>query len=440
MSWWSELELWQQLCIVLGCGIAVVMTAGFTKLLVRRSQMRKITKKTLAEKSDIEGSPAAESTLQLRQTEKDEIPFGIRALEAGIEVEGVVISRPTSPRVSVHNQSNLTLVGEGRASVASFKSLVASGSGNNSPNPSVTAFNQSSAQLQQPRSVHQPTPYLGSPFNYQASSSTLPHIASYHNSPAMTRNSSVENVPENSVPRFPPSVRGPSPTMHSYRNSHRTSGQYFDGGAGQPKVYAPGSRSPSPPGSHNGVLSALGEGKGKERESYSSSSGSEEDRTTSSYSVSSSTAQKGDLSLMHSHRLSHAAEVGQLARRTPAPRMSSNYSSQMSSPIMTSPSSESDSLQAIDLATEPAKPKQRPAQARHSMSTFQFNQNAELVRELYQPQLASSPSPTPPTDSSSEGQETETSEESDKSSPPNSRPTSVQAGKKLMKKRQGGGN
>lgn len=424
---------------MLAGGIAVVMTAGFTKLMVRRSQMRKITKKSLAEKSDIEGSPATESTLQLKPTEKDEIPFGIRALEAGIEVEGVVISRPTSPRVSVHNQSNLTLIADGRASVASFKSLVASGSGTNSPNPSVTAFNQN-AQLQQPRGVHQPTPYLGSPFNYQASSSTLPHIASYQNSPAITRNSSVENVPENSVPRFPPAVRGPSPTMHSFRNSHRASASYFDAGAGQPKVYAPGSRSPSPPGPHNGFLNTVGEGKGKQRESYSSGSGSEEDRTTSSYSASSSTAQKGDLSLMHSHRLSHAAEVGQLARRTPAPRMSSNYSSQISTPTITSTSSESDSLNAIDLATEPVKPKQRPAQARHSMSTFQFNQNAELVRELYQPQLAASPSPIPPTDSSSDGAEAETSEESDKSSPHNSRPNSLKSGKKLTKKRPGSDN
>ena len=40
----------------------------------------------------------------------DEVPFGIRALERGVEVEGVWVSRGNTPEPSIHNESRASSI------------------------------------------------------------------------------------------------------------------------------------------------------------------------------------------------------------------------------------------------------------------------------------------------------------------------------------------
>ncbi|KAK3113628.1 hypothetical protein LTR53_008896 [Teratosphaeriaceae sp. CCFEE 6253] len=85
-------KLWEKLCFFLACAIVLVVLAGALKLLYTHWRLRKYT--VVAEKE------RKEQTLQRQMSQRrrhDEIPFGIRALESGIETEGVWVSRPNTP-------------------------------------------------------------------------------------------------------------------------------------------------------------------------------------------------------------------------------------------------------------------------------------------------------------------------------------------------------
>jgi len=363
------------------------------------------------EKSQVVGETSTEGT-----SKTDEIPFGIRALEAGVEVEGVVISRPTSPR-PVHNRnpSNMTLV-DGRSSMGSLLSCAQPNSSRNSlgpPSPGLaTTFNNVN-NVQQPmisplRSVYQPNPY-------GVSGSTIQNLPSHHSSAASTRTASAENVPtvaEPNLPRPGPgfSTRGPSspPPVYNNRvsamiNSQRRSGTYEAPRPGQPNVYWP-TRSPSPP--EPSPLLSLSENQGSDlRDSDSSGSNSEDDKQTTSIDMHSSSNPSsdegtGDLTLMQTHRLSHAAEVGQLTRRPPGQARIQSTSSMHSIRATNTPpngtvyTTASSPVYPMDIATSSSASLDNiefQQSQRRSLSTFQYNQHVELAREHFQPQLAAQP-------------------------------------------------
>ncbi|KAF8474735.1 hypothetical protein BDZ91DRAFT_275825 [Kalaharituber pfeilii] len=412
MSFWDEMELWQQMLFVLACAMVAVLMLGCSKLMLRRIQLRKL-KKHDVEKAQMEET-ASEANLQ-----DGEIPFGIRALEAGVEVEGVVVSRPTSPRPSHHNTSSLTLV-EG---TSSLKSLLNS-SPSESPQGSFGPQSASMAEtfnhnvqypiLQQLRPVYQPNPYNGAPIQGAASSTTIKHYPSNNSSPAHTRNPSVENVPtltEYNTARAPVSVRGPSPVPLTYasnriaamvNNQRRSTSQAEGSRQVQPNVYGPSSRSPSP--LEASILPSVLENPApSSRDSYSSRLGKEDEVQTNSGGDSpsefASVEGKEDLSLMHTHRLSHAAEVGQLARRPPGPvrRSTSSGTSTVTPPSPTAvvlPTTLSPVF-SVDIAMPEGSSMQdsieQSQSQRRSLSTFQHNQNVEIARELYPQRLAAQP-------------------------------------------------
>ncbi|KAI9761399.1 MAG: hypothetical protein M4579_001049 [Chaenotheca gracillima] len=90
MGW----ELWEKMCFVLGCSIVLTLLGGCVKLAYSRWKLRKYTK--LAE-ANLPGLEEALREPQLYQLAQSEIPFGIRAIESGIEIDGVWISRPGTP-------------------------------------------------------------------------------------------------------------------------------------------------------------------------------------------------------------------------------------------------------------------------------------------------------------------------------------------------------
>lgn len=393
--------------LVLACAMVAVLVWGSWQLIWRRMQQNKF-KLADPEKSQVVGETSTEGT-----SKSDEIPFGIRALEAGVEVEGVVISRPTSPR-AVHNRnpSNMTLV-DGRSSMGSLLSCAQLNSSRNSlgpPSPGLVPTLNSVNNAQQPlisplRSIYQPNPY-------GFSGSTIQNLPSHHSSAASTRTVSAENVPtlaEPSLSRPVPSTRGPSspPPVYNNRvsamiNSQRRSGTYEGPRPGQPNVYGP-SRSPTPP--EPSPLPSLSENLGPDpRDSDSSGSNSEDDKQTTSTDMHSGNPSSdegtGDLTLMQTHRLSHAAEVGQLTRRPPGQaRIQSTSSIQSLRATNTPPNGT-----VYNTASSPVYPMDTtmPSSAsldniefqqsqRRSLSTFQYNQHVELAREHFQPQLAAQP-------------------------------------------------
>ncbi|KAK3383849.1 hypothetical protein B0T24DRAFT_519212 [Lasiosphaeria ovina] len=88
ISW----ALWQQMTFVLAMAIVVVFCAGLVKLwwsnrLLRRQEILDEEKRARLQEMRKSGIP-------LKRT--NDIPFGVRAIQSGVEVDGIWISRPLS--------------------------------------------------------------------------------------------------------------------------------------------------------------------------------------------------------------------------------------------------------------------------------------------------------------------------------------------------------
>ena len=91
---WTDWQLWEKLCFILACGIVLVIIGGCIKLVYNHYRIRKYTQ-IAAEKAQIREQ--LERTASFSRGRAKEIPFGVRALESGIEVDGVWISGSNTP-------------------------------------------------------------------------------------------------------------------------------------------------------------------------------------------------------------------------------------------------------------------------------------------------------------------------------------------------------
>ncbi|KAM7188830.1 hypothetical protein V8F33_010377 [Rhypophila sp. PSN 637] len=89
VSW----ELWQQMTFVLAMGIVAVFCAGLIKLWFNNRLMRK--QEILDEEKRARYTEMRKSGLSVKRT--NDIPFGVRAIQSGVEVAGIWISRPATP-------------------------------------------------------------------------------------------------------------------------------------------------------------------------------------------------------------------------------------------------------------------------------------------------------------------------------------------------------
>lgn len=269
-----------------------------------RFQLRKHTRIASEKKAQLDEARNSQQVIDLKQ---EEIPFGIRALEAGVEVEGVVVSRPATPRASLQNFSNLTLHTDARESIASLPSRSSYGAPSPTPGQSLTMDHNARASSvgQQLRSVHQPNAaYLG-PQGYHNSNTGPSTPTSQNASPMGTRRSSTDNLysQHNQASINPTLAKLEGKPPQTYSPGQR---KFMSSPDGIRVAQMTPSRSPSPPeGSYSSVEDnqVLDE----RRMANHLRSHSDEDRLRAD--------RHGDLSLLHSHRLSHAAEVGQLGRR-----------------------------------------------------------------------------------------------------------------------------
>ncbi|KAF2401530.1 hypothetical protein EJ06DRAFT_394967 [Trichodelitschia bisporula] len=92
MVFFADWLLWQQLCFVLAVLIIVALVCGFWKNMLGRAEARHYANL---------GTPLAVSPSRLEDGLGEDIPFGVRALECGMEVEGVWNSRPATPAGSL---------------------------------------------------------------------------------------------------------------------------------------------------------------------------------------------------------------------------------------------------------------------------------------------------------------------------------------------------
>ncbi|KAI0109581.1 hypothetical protein GGR51DRAFT_99888 [Nemania sp. FL0031] len=90
IQFFSNWELWEQLTFVLAAGIVLVFFIGWAKLW----WMQRLLKKHAVLDEE---KRARQSELRKSGMRRVEIPFGVRAIQSGVEVEGIWISRPVTP-------------------------------------------------------------------------------------------------------------------------------------------------------------------------------------------------------------------------------------------------------------------------------------------------------------------------------------------------------
>ncbi|KAI8629260.1 hypothetical protein F5Y19DRAFT_95135 [Xylariaceae sp. FL1651] len=92
-QFFSNWQLWEQLTFVLAAGIVVVFFIGWIKLWWMQRLLNKHA--LLDEEKRVRQMELRKSGLPISR--RADIPFGVRAIQSGVEVEGIWISRPDTP-------------------------------------------------------------------------------------------------------------------------------------------------------------------------------------------------------------------------------------------------------------------------------------------------------------------------------------------------------
>ncbi|KAM3415331.1 hypothetical protein BST61_g8860 [Cercospora zeina] len=96
MAFFTEWATWEQLVFILACAIVVTVLLGCVKVVHTHYKLR--TYNAVAERDKTEGAMHRQmSQRRTRLQTRDDVPFGIRAMESGIEVDGVWVSRSNTP-------------------------------------------------------------------------------------------------------------------------------------------------------------------------------------------------------------------------------------------------------------------------------------------------------------------------------------------------------
>lgn len=145
---------------VLACAIVLTICIGFIKVAYDKKRLRKYSKVDKGKRAQSPEMLEAQPVTQIQEEPKDEVPFGVRAIQSGIEVDGVWISRTNTP------------VGSSRASITSEKLT--------------RSFNNSQLELPQPviHGSSRNSSRAPSSFDRAVSAEPLPSNDSRSSSPA----------------------------------------------------------------------------------------------------------------------------------------------------------------------------------------------------------------------------------------------------------------
>ncbi|KAL1607777.1 hypothetical protein SLS60_002713 [Paraconiothyrium brasiliense] len=259
-------ELWQKMTFVLACGIVATICIGLVKLQYDRYR---IAKYSTVEKGK-QAVPTPEMLEAQREETKEDVPFGIRAIESGIEVDGVWISRSNTP------------VGSSRSSITDFK----------------LPRSHNSSQLELPQAI------LSSNSSSKAPSSFDMAVG-------------AERIPTNESRSTSPGRGRPPVSMNRYSYNMSRTLQALEGGPSSGP-----SSSRREPISDQPSSSSSRENSGKSSRRTSDESESPERRPYEPAYINHKQPAhympvdpRTDLDLLQSHRMSHVAETGQLTPR-----------------------------------------------------------------------------------------------------------------------------
>ncbi|TGZ79726.1 hypothetical protein EX30DRAFT_74147 [Ascodesmis nigricans] len=305
MSFWAGMKLWEKMLLVLAVAMGATLSLGIGRLMYNKSRIRRARK--VEEEARIQAE-ATRSGQEVTQVNDNDVLFGIRALEAGIHVKGVVMSNPSSPRQT--SQTNSLRGDSDEESVPSRISRLEGSIGSHGATNPVGIG-------QQKMNIYQPSPYKMLPGssrrqrNDSSSSASTICLGSLADHPAFrigerkpsstftpdeekaldgversgsnkSQSSRIMSQLEQSTPTSPTSEKTPGEWSTEGGNTSPSSEQY-------PKTF-PRVRPKLPFNTPT----------------------SPDLRTTSGNT---SEPEPEDLSMLHTHRLSHAAEVGQLTPR-----------------------------------------------------------------------------------------------------------------------------
>ncbi|KAA8625323.1 hypothetical protein A1F94_000374 [Pyrenophora tritici-repentis] len=283
-TFFTSWALWQKMTFVLACAIAVTIFCGFIKLFYDRRRLRKYTKVDKGKRAQSPEMLEAQPVTQVSTETKDEIPFGIRAIQSGIEVDGVWISRSNTP------------VASSRASLYSEKIPRA-------------GFNNSQLELPQPvaQGSSRNSSVAPSSFDRAVSAEPLSNHQSRSSSPAARAQAQDAPRCSNCHHSVSPTTISPStgtstdPSPTRLTHQHKTSQSSKES-----------SRRTSDESDYMAI--------GQDVRAYE----------TAYFRPNSHQAPidpKTDLELLRSHRLSHVAETGQLTPRVRKPGNSGEWAS-----------------------------------------------------------------------------------------------------------------
>ncbi|PGH14175.1 hypothetical protein AJ80_06044 [Polytolypa hystricis UAMH7299] len=97
MGFWGDWELWEKMCFVLGCLIVLVLLYGTGVHVYNNVRLKKFAAAEAQQKAQEQSTAQEAEEEEEEEEDEDDIPFGSRALESGIEVEGIWISNNNTP-------------------------------------------------------------------------------------------------------------------------------------------------------------------------------------------------------------------------------------------------------------------------------------------------------------------------------------------------------
>ncbi|KAK7924590.1 hypothetical protein PG985_006644 [Apiospora marii] len=162
-------ELWEQMTFVLAVSIVLVFLAGLLKLWWINRSVRK--HEILDEEKRSRLSEMRKSGLPVGK--KADIPFGVRAIQSGIQVDGIWISRPGTPN-SGTLATSMTLGGDsddepkGKEKAMSPKIATPSPGQSQRPSPTASTFEQAHSPTLDPQSTYRPKHGASKPPNWSS--------------------------------------------------------------------------------------------------------------------------------------------------------------------------------------------------------------------------------------------------------------------------------
>ncbi|KAK2005239.1 hypothetical protein LZ32DRAFT_696743 [Colletotrichum eremochloae] len=96
-QFFASWELWQQMTFILACAIGVVFIIGFSKLWWTNRYIAR--QEVINAEVRAHAAELASTGLPVPPRKTSEIPFGVRAIQNGVEVDGIWISRPNMPSI-----------------------------------------------------------------------------------------------------------------------------------------------------------------------------------------------------------------------------------------------------------------------------------------------------------------------------------------------------